>query len=227
MILDGKLSNVETRADFLGLSLFKKIILHETRPLVRKFMPKYYDKKRPGRVLIPYPVHTRKFNNSFFPYFTRKYNLLENNFQSEMDICLYKYKLKIKLKPKKIKHWARGSKEGNKFLTHIRVGHSALNSHTYAVGLTNTDLCKCNKKETVSHFLTECVDFLPLREELYLNIERLLPSFRKLSTKKKVEILLYGLNLNNDEPDCRNIPLTFAVQKYILKTRRFQTSNFF
>ena len=59
------------------------------------------------------------------------------------------------------------------------------------------------------------------QEILHTKFNDILPKFRSLSQAKKLEIFLYGYNLKSEEFDCRNIPLTFAVQKYILSTKRF------
>ena len=52
------------RGDFLGLNLFHKIHLHETRPLVRKCMPKLdFEKKHETRSKGGYiPLKTQEIN---------------------------------------------------------------------------------------------------------------------------------------------------------------------
>ena len=56
---------------------------------------------------------------------------------------------------------------------------------------------------------------------LYDTIIRNIPNFIQFTEQKKLDILLYGINLNSDIPDVRNVIVTMAVQKYILQTRRF------
>ena len=63
------------------------------------------------------------------------------------------------------------------------------------------------------------------QEILQTKCNSILPNFKNLSNKKKLEIFLYGYNLESAEFDCRNIPLTFAVQKYTLSTKRFSDQN--
>ena len=63
------------------------------------------------------------------------------------------------------------------------------------------------------------------RDELFKKISEYLPRFPTFSKTKKLEIILYGFNLSNTEPDPRNISVTFAVQKYIMKTKRFYPSS--
>ena len=52
-------------------------------------------------------------------------------------------------------------------------------------------------------------------------IGKILPNFAQKPKYKKVEILLNGFNLNQEEPDLRNKQLTLIVQNYILNTGRF------
>ena len=61
------------------------------------------------------------------------------------------------------------------------------------------------------------------RESLFKKIAEYLPHFQTFSKSKKLEIILSGINLSNTEPDQRNISIAFAVQNYILKTKRFST----
>ena len=65
------------------------------------------------------------------------------------DICEFKFRLKIHLKPKKQKHFRRGTKRGNSLLTQLRVGRSQLNAHKFTLGLSDTDKCVCERPETV------------------------------------------------------------------------------
>ena len=37
----------------------------------------------------------------------------------------------------------------------------------------------------------------------------------------QIETLLFGINLENEEPDPRNLGIAFAVQRYIIQTERF------
>ena len=81
----------------------------------------------------------------------------------------------------------------------------------------------CSRPETVSHYLNKCFLYQEERNVLFEKIEKIIPRFSKLSEKKKTDILLYGINLDSNEPDSRNVPLTLAVQKFILQTRRFSS----
>jgi len=96
-----------------------------------------------------------------------------------------------------------------------------LNSHGFKINLKEDDLCLCHRSETTSHFFLECFLYQEEREILFAKISEYLPRFKTFSKSKKLEIILSGFNLTNPEPDPRNISIVFAVQNYILKTRRF------
>ena len=161
--------------------------------------------------------------NRFFPQFCISWNNLENSIKTEHDLSIFKEKLKLKLKPKRIKHFSRGSKRGNSLQTQLRVGRSFLNQHGFAIGLSDSPDCLCHRVESTEHFLIDCFLFTEERRILFNSVQQLIPKFKTLPKKKKVEILLNGININCNEIDSRNLPLMFAVQNYILKIKIFQT----
>ena len=95
----------QKRIDFLGLSLFQKIHLHQTRPLIRSctsaldYEKKYLTRSKTG--YSPYPNYGKKFKESYFPYFTGLWNNLDVKIQL-LPLIDFKIKLKEELKPKKI-----------------------------------------------------------------------------------------------------------------------------
>ena len=168
-----------------------------------------------------FPPMLKTFSDSFFPYFTKKWNELPNNLKFETDIGNFKENLKMHFKPKRHKHFNRGSKRGNSLHTQLRVGRSQLNAHKFGLGLSETDKCLCERPETVSHFLNSCFLFQEERHALNTRMSRILPNFTTLSDKTKLKILLEGINLHSEEQDSRNIPIALAVQSFILQTKRF------
>ena len=112
--------------------MFQKIHAHETRPLIRSCLTKLdCEKKRVTRSkggYLPYPNFGVKFLNSFFPYISKLWNNLDNKTKT-LALSDFKTKLKSILKPDKIKHFSKGSKTGNIFLTRIRLDRSDLNLH--------------------------------------------------------------------------------------------------
>ena len=199
--------------------------INQTRSLIKTAMPKAKSvgltRSSNSFKYETFPPMLKTFSDSFFPYFTRKWNELPNNLKLETDICHFKENLKILVKPKRHKHFNRGSKRGNSLLTQLRVGRSQLNAHKFGLGLCETDKCLCERPETVSHFLNSCFLFQEERHALNTRMSRILPNFTTLSDKTKLKILLEGINLHSEEPDSRNIPIALAVQSFILQTKRF------
>ena len=214
---------IPQRADFLGLTIFKKINAHQTKRLVRNCMSQINLSRRNRNTNIyrSFPKTSLGFSNSFFPYFTKQFNNLQKNLAEDNDILSFKKKLKLKIKPPKIKHYSWGSKRGNALLTQLRVGRSLLNVHSFAINLADSPLCQCARLETNLHFFTECFLYTEERRLLYDSMEQILPKFKTLSNKNKLEIFLHGINLNSEETDSRNSKIIFVVQNFILKTKRF------
>ena len=162
------------------------------------------------------------FNKSFFPFVTKLYNNLDLDMRNLPNSKDFKEQLKAKYKQRKVKHYSRGiSKYANTLHTQLRVGQSYLNSHGFKINLREDDLCLCHRSETVSHFFLDCFLYQEERDELFKKISQYLPGFQTFSKTKKLEIILYGFNLSNIEPDPRNISIVFAVQKYIMKPNVF------
>lgn len=105
---------------------------------------------------------------------------------------------------------------------HLRCNRSFLNSHRYVTGLSNTDLCdNCSQIESTEHFVFTCKRFEAQRKILFDKMETLISNFKSFSRKRQLQILLNGININNIEMDCRNVPITLAFQSYLLSTKRF------
>ena len=129
----------------LSLTIFQKIHLHETRPLIRTCMLKLdYDRTcttRSNGGYIPFKFKGNKFNNSFFPNTSKMWNFLPKEIQYK-ELDEFKACIKKEKKPPKYKHFARGSKLSNTLFTRIRVGRSSLNQHKFTIGLSDTpDAC--------------------------------------------------------------------------------------
>ena len=51
--------------------------------------------------------------------------------------------------------------------------------------------------------------------------EHFIPNFKTFTKKKKLEIILKGINTENEEFISTNTKLTIAVQNFIIHTNRF------
>ena len=135
---------------------------------------------------------------------------------------MFKEKLKEKIKPNKYFHFKFGSKRGNTLLTQLRVGRSFLNSHSFLLGMEELPYCDfCYVEENISHYMLSCAFFIEQRDVLVKTVSELIPNFMNFTMKRKLDILLYGINNKQSIRDCRNVPLTLAVQMYIFATNRF------
>ena len=72
-----------------------------------------------------------------------------------------------------------------------------------------------------SHFLKVIICSVHERQILLNLIEHHIPKFTRLNKKQKLEIILRGINIDDDEYISLNTTLTKAVQNYILSTKRF------
>ena len=229
--------SIHDRAEFLGLSVFHKIRDFDTRPLIKKCMPPVEVKARLTRSTKLYVEHKYKkyqnqtFMKSFFPHFTKIYNNLEPQTRN-LSMVDFKEKLKPKYKRKKVKHFSRGiSKWSNSLHTQLRVGRSFLAADGFKINLVESNKCQnCQPNndqeprpvpETATHYLLVCNKFENKRIEMLSKVKQSIPNFQKLTQKRQTEILLHGINLENEEPDPRNLSIVFAMQRYILQTERF------
>ena len=214
---------IKTRADFLGLSIFHKIAVGETRPLIKGCMPL----RSPINTRLEYvqfPFKGMYYANSFFPYFTKKYNLVDREIRNK-NIQDFKTSMSEKLKPSKRKHYAAGFKHPNSLLASIRLGRSELNAHKYRIGLAPTMACEqCDNitPESPIHFLTSCTHFTEMRRALYGQIEReFIPNFKRIPLKRQFEILVEGFEPDNFEMRKINAKIQKLTQTFIYKTKRF------
>ena len=173
---------------------------------------------------MPYPNHGRQFLNSFFPHMSRLWNNLPNTTKCK-NLQDFKIQLNMDIKPQKIKHNSKGSKEGNSLLTCLRICRSELMSHKFAIGQTDTPECICHsKEESTRHFLLDCFFYTVERQKLFQLVEHYIPKFAGLSKMTKLNILLYGFRTDNPDYNSLNIQITIAVQHFILKTKRFENN---
>ena len=216
---------IKKRSDILSLNIFHKIHSHETRPLIRTCMPKLdIENKcitRSKGGYIPFKNLGSKFKASFFPHTALLWNSLPKTAQCK-DLFDFKQFTNKEIKPPKFKHFARGNKFSNSLLTKIRVGRSDLNQHKFTIGLVDSPQCLCYfREESPSHFFLDCFLYLLERQTLFDLIEHYIPKFKNLSKYKKIDIILRGIDIENDDFIQLNTTLTIFVQNFILHTKRF------
>ena len=213
------------RGNMLSLNIFHKIHLHETRPLIRTCMPKLDIYKscvtRSKGGYIPFKPKDDKFNTSFFVNTLKIWNNLPPDIQHK-DVYDFKLSVKEYIKPQKYKHFSRGNKLSNILLTRIRVGRSELNQHKFTIGLVDSPECSCHCKfESPEHYFLSCFLYSLERQTLLDLFEHYIPKFARLNRKQKLDILLKGINPDDNKFTQLNTTLTKAVQNFILSTKRF------
>ena len=183
------------------------------------YSKKYLTRSKGG--YTPFPYYGVRFKNSFFPYMSDLWNNLEVSTQL-LDLIDFKQQLKVELKPKKYKHFSKGSKIGNSLLTRVRLERSELNLHKFSIGLIDSPECSCHaKNESSIHYLTECFLYSSERQTLYNLVEHYVPQFKTMNKKRKYETLVMGIDPNNLEFTQTNTTISIAVQKFIFETKRF------
>ena len=94
--------------------------------------------------------------------------------------------------------------------------------HKFIIGQADSPQCDCSaKKESSLHFLVDCFLYSNERQTLYSQVEYYIPNFQTLNKRRKYEILVFGLHPENNEYNYTNMKISFAVQNFILKTKRF------
>ena len=68
----------------------------------------------------------------------------------------------------------------------------------------------------------DCFLYTQERDFLFKLIGHYIPKFQKMKKSEQLNIILLGLNFENDEFSHLNTIITKAVQNYINKTKRFE-----
>ena len=216
---------IKKRIEFLSLTLFHKIHLRETRPLIKTCLTNLdYERNyllRSKGGYLPYPNYGNAFLNSFFPFMSKKWNNLNSSIQAK-DLFEFKYQLKSEMKPAKIKHFSTGFKLTNSLVTRFRTGRTSLNLHKYTIGQIDDPSCDCHfREESPLHYMIDCFLYTAERRTLFSLVEHYVPKFLTMNKKCKYELLISGLKIDNPDYFDLNKKITFAVQNYITQTKRF------
>ena len=112
--LEGDLSweSVAERAKLLKISIFHKIHLNLTRPLIKSCLPELNTNNTRGSGCYK----SKKYSDSFFPKFSQFWSNLPKVLGEERYLSLFKTQHKSIFKPKKQKHYNLGNKLPNTLL---------------------------------------------------------------------------------------------------------------
>ena len=193
----------------------------DTRPLIRSCLTDQIFRKgsRQFGHFSKYPNYGSAFTNSFFPYFSKKWNNLPRRTRNQ-ELKDFKDDLKHNLKPVKLRHHAYGNKLGNKLWTRLRLGRSYLNSHGYAIGKVPSPACQCHhKNETVQHYVLDCFLYTNERQLLFSEVNQYVTNFYTMTKTNKLQLLLFGIPDNDHFDINKNVAKT--MQSFIFQTKRF------
>ena len=60
----------------------------------------------------------------------------------------------------------------------------------------------CYVEENTCHYMLSCVFFKEQRDVLFKTVSELIPNFITFTMKRKLDLLLYGINRNLNIRDC-------------------------
>ena len=175
---------------------------------------------RSGGKYLPFIFESPKYNNSYFPYFTRQWKILSKK-QKCLNLPDFKTEMKQLSKPPKYKHLGRGNKYACSLLTQVRVGNSFLKSDSFRTGHTDTNICSCGYIEDSKHYFTKCTFFDEQRQILFNKMKEFIPNCQLLSTTRQLKMLLIGYEYDNPQMIKKNTKIMIISQNYILQTKRF------
>ena len=90
------------------------------------------------------------------------------------------------------------------------------------LGLADSPECDCHyKNESPEHYFVDCFLYSPERQTLFSLFEHHIPNFNRLPKKKKLDLIIRGINIDDEDYLPINTILTKAVQHFILATKRF------
>ena len=158
--------------------MYYKIHHNLTRPLIRTFMTdkdnRLVNLRNNGYKRQRHQYYGAKHSKSFFPYFTKLWNVLSQQ-DRYVDIIEFKSRLKIRYKPPKCKFYSHGCKQGSKLLTRIRLDRSFLNAHSFRLAFTASPQCdSCGaRQENAQYILLHCLNYQSNQKTLLDIVENL------------------------------------------------------
>lgn len=207
---------LEIRREKHKLTQFFKIVNNLTPEYLTDLLPPNFDtihnyNTRNSQNLPSQYCRTSYHLNSFFPSCICLWNNLPQNIKNSTSINSFKLSLDKHYNPSNIKipkYYFDGSRRGQILHARLRMRCSSLKQHLFLRNIETDPFCSCGKVESNMHFLLECPKFHSQRTEF----------FHSLHYLPDCTTLLFGDETKSYE---FNKQLFTNVQKYILKTKRF------
>ena len=153
---------------------------------------------------------TQTYQSSFLPSTIIAWNALPSTTKNKPTLQSFKSALNRNTS-KASPLFNIGSRSGQILHARLRLGCSALNYDLSRRSLVDSPLCTCGNVETVKHFLLHCPKYNRLRNDLISN----------LPCPPLLNNLLYG---DDKLSPTQNISIITNVQRYILASKRFNSS---
>ncbi|MES9994058.1 MAG: hypothetical protein ABW098_19070, partial [Candidatus Thiodiazotropha sp.] len=157
-------------------------------------------------------AHSQLYFDSFLPSVIREWNVLPTTVRNSTSLMSFKAQLNQNIRPPP-SFYCSGSRQGQIYQVRLRTNCSSLKLHLYSKNIIDSPLCVCGEIEDTFHFLLECDIYSDLRRELLTSVSSI--------CNPSLNVLLFG---SPDISDDLNVQIFAAVQKYILKTKRFSLS---
>ena len=145
------------------------------------------------------PVICLVFHRSYIPATIRNWNLLPSALRSTTSRADFARQVWQRLgAPEPPPSHSYGTKLTNTHHTRLRVGLSTLNAHLFQICQPNTTSpsCRCgHHNEDTSHYTLWCPLYHNHRLTLFNDVHTLLPNFKHLSPRDKLDTLLFCKNV--------------------------------
>ena len=166
-------------------------------------------------------IRLTSFRKSYIPATTRQWNLLPEplrNSPSRRDFSRQVWQRFGAPEPSALNYV--GTKALNTQHTRLRVGLSTLHAHLFQLQLMPSPSCSCGHTyEDTAHYLLWCPLYTTHRTNLFNAARRIVCDFDDLSTKNKLELLLFGRNISQTQ----GIDIAHHLQTFIALSNRLNT----
>ena len=139
---------------------------------------------------------TESFALSFLPSTTDKWNSLEDSTKTLVLKSSFKNEMLKRIRPKRKEMFGINDRDGQRWITQLRVRLSPLNAHKFHHNFGDTLTPMCNIHDGIDdtcHFLLHCRQFYNIRLDLFHNLSLLLSNnVNVIPDNSLVHILLYG-----------------------------------
>jgi hypothetical protein len=154
-------------------------------------------------------IRTAQYQSSFLPETINMWNSLPEETRHIQSLEEFKETIKAKNETNHL-YYTTYTRRAQVLHSRLRLNNADLNDNLANINLAPSSACICGaERETTNHYLTECPNYQPQRNELFDNMEEM-----QLTS----EIMLNG---SPDVDGKTNKKLFVEVQKFIITSERF------